>query len=93
MTELKLAKLPDRTPVKMTLTVSPDLNKRLSSYAELYRQAYGTSESVVDLIPFMLDGFLKADRNFLKATRQNSENSGAVSRNPITSVKSARSGA
>jgi hypothetical protein len=72
MAELKLAKLPDRTPVKITLTISPDLNKGLSSYAELYRQTYGTSESVADLIPFMLDGFLKADRNFVKAIKEDS---------------------
>ena len=41
MSDLKLAKLPDRTPVKIRITVSPDLNKALHAYAELYRETYG----------------------------------------------------
>lgn len=70
MNELKLAKLPDRTPVKVTITVSPDLNKALQKYAQLYRQTYGEEEAVADLIPFMLHGFLSGDRNFTKAVRK-----------------------
>ncbi|MBU6445551.1 MAG: DUF2274 domain-containing protein [Alphaproteobacteria bacterium] len=34
MPELKLAKLPDRTPVKITITVPPDLNAALNQYAD-----------------------------------------------------------
>jgi hypothetical protein len=66
---LKLAKLPDRTPVRIILTVSPDLNRALTAYAEAYRQAYGTAESVAELIPFMLDAFLAGDRDFAKARK------------------------
>jgi len=35
---LKLGKLPDRTPVRIVITVSPDLNRDLVAYAEAYRQ-------------------------------------------------------
>ena len=34
MPELKLGKLPDRKPVKITITVSAALDKKLHSYAE-----------------------------------------------------------
>jgi hypothetical protein len=34
MAELKLAKLPDRTPVKLTISVSPELNRALVDYFE-----------------------------------------------------------
>lgn len=34
MTELKLPKLPDRTTVKITITASADLNRRLHAYAD-----------------------------------------------------------
>ncbi len=68
--DLKLAKLPDRTPVKITVTVSPELNRSLQSYAELYRATYGEQESVPELIPFMLEGFLDADRRFTKALKE-----------------------
>ncbi len=75
MPDLKLARLPDRTPVKMTITVSPQLAHRLGVYAELYNSAYsGSSETVVDLIPFMLEHFLDADRNFMKVLKERDAN-------------------
>src|SRR5690349_19561083 len=70
MTGLKLAKLPDRTPVRIAITVNPDLHRSLHAYAELYRDAYGASESVSDLIPYMLDAFLKSDHGFAKARKE-----------------------
>ena len=56
MSELKLAKLPDRKPVKIAITISPNLNKKLDAYADAYKGAYGDEEKVSDLIPFMLIG-------------------------------------
>ncbi|MDZ5698647.1 DUF2274 domain-containing protein [Chelativorans sp. M5D2P16] len=72
MTNLKLGKLPDRTPVKITITVGAELNRALRDYAALYRQAYGESESVSELIPFMLEAFLEGDRAFVKARKEKS---------------------
>ena len=69
MPDLKLAKLPDRTPVKITIAVSPDLNQRLQSYADLYRESYGATESVQELIPYILENFLESDRGFAKARK------------------------
>ena len=69
MSELKLRKLPDRTPVKVTITVSADLNQALREYAAIYRTTYGETESVADLIPFMLSAFLESDRGFAKARK------------------------
>jgi hypothetical protein len=69
MAELRLAKLPDRTPVKITIAVSPALNDALRDYAAVYRAAYGQAESVPELIPFMLDSFLAGDREFAKARK------------------------
>jgi|SRR5882724_4000552 len=70
MSELKLGKLPDRTPVKITITVSPDLDQALRDYAAIYRATYGETESVADLIPFMLSAFLDSDRGFAKARKE-----------------------
>lgn len=70
---LKLAKLPDRTPVKVTISVMPDLNRALVAYAALYRDTYGDKADVVDLIPFMLDAFLASDRMFAKARKTTGE--------------------
>lgn len=70
MPELKLSKLPDRTPVKITITVAPELNAALQAYAELYREAYGEPEPVAALIPYMLESFLAADRGFARSRRE-----------------------
>ena len=64
---LRLKKLPDRTPVKLTITINPDLAERLADYAAAYQEAYGRSETVADLIPFILDAFISNDRGFVKA--------------------------
>ncbi|CDX12203.1 conserved hypothetical protein [Mesorhizobium plurifarium] len=69
MASLKLGKLPDRTPAKITITVSAALSQALNDYAALYRQTYGESETVAELIPFMLAGFLEGDRAFAKARK------------------------
>ena len=64
MQELKLAKLPDRTPVRIPISVSPVLNQKLVAYADAYKQAYGQEEKVSDLVPFILEQFLDGDRQF-----------------------------
>lgn len=70
MSELKLAKLPDRKPVKIAITVSPKLNEKLDAYADAYKGAYGDEEKVCDLIPFMLEQFLDGDRGFRGKRRE-----------------------
>ena len=67
MAELKLGKLPDRTPVKITISMAPDLHQTLTDYAALYSQAYGREEPIVELIPAMLQAFIDSDRGFLRA--------------------------
>jgi hypothetical protein len=66
MTDLKLPKLPDRTPVKLTIGLLPDLNQRLSQYADAYEATYGQREAIADLIPHMLASFLDTDRGFAR---------------------------
>ncbi|RJF91468.1 DUF2274 domain-containing protein [Sphingomonas cavernae] len=70
MAELKLAKLPDRTPVKLTISVSPDLHRALNQYAALYSEIYGQEEPIAELIPAMLGSFLESDRAFARARQK-----------------------
>lgn len=67
MVDLKLPKLPDRAPVKLTISVPPDLKRALDDYATAYEAAYGQSENVADLIPYMLQAFLESDRGFARS--------------------------
>lgn len=66
MADLKLARLPDRTPVKLTISVLPDLHQRIGAYAAAYAQAYGSEEPITELIPAMLASFLDSDRDFAR---------------------------
>lgn len=69
MPELRLAKLPDRTPVKIGISVTPELHAALAAYADAYQAAYGSTESVAELIPYMLAAFIESDGGFRKARR------------------------
>jgi len=67
MADLKLARLPDRTPIKLTISVLPELHQRLNDYAAIYARAYGSQEPVAELIPAMLSAFLENDREFMRS--------------------------
>jgi len=62
MSDLKLPRLPDRTPIKVGVVMMPDLHQRLQAYAARYAEAYGVEEPVAELIPAMLAAFLDSDR-------------------------------
>jgi hypothetical protein len=66
MAELKLPRLPDRTPVKLAISVLPELHQRLADYAKVYASTYGSEETVAELIPAMITAFLDSDREFAR---------------------------
>lgn len=66
MPDLKLARLAERTPVKLALSVMPDLHVALTEYARAYAETYGKAEKVEDLIPAILINFLESDRAFAR---------------------------
>ncbi len=70
MADLKLAKLPDRTPIKVTIGLLPELHLRLEAYARMYADKYGAVEPISELIPAMLTLFLHSDREFVRAARR-----------------------
>ena len=69
MSDLKLPRLPDRTPVKLTISILPDLHARLEAYCRAYAETYGSAEPMGELIPAMLTAFLDSDRAFVRAAR------------------------
>jgi hypothetical protein len=64
---LKLRKLPDRAPVKLTIQLDPALHATLQMYVAVYRDVYGADEPLSELIPHMLKSFLDSDRSFARA--------------------------
>ena len=72
---LKLAKLPDRKPVRMTISLSAELAAQLREYADAYRECYGETEDVTTLVPFMLEAFLRDDRAARRQKRRTRDSS------------------
>lgn len=70
MAEIKLPKLPDRTPVKLTIVITPKLHKSLQDYASIYAEQYGRDEPVTELIPAIVTAFLETDRAFNVARKR-----------------------
>ncbi|UDF04854.1 DUF2274 domain-containing protein [Asticcacaulis sp. AND118] len=70
MGDLKLPKLPDRTPIKLTIVIGADLHEGLKAYADRYAEAYGSKEAITELVPYMLEAFLASDRGFSKGGRK-----------------------
>lgn len=64
MSPLKLGKLPDRETTKITFAATTELGKLLEEYAQAYEAQYGKKETVSDLIPHMVEAFIKGDRSF-----------------------------
>lgn len=69
MPDLRLSKLPDRTPVKLTIALPPDLHQGLLDYMALYQETYGEPEPIQELIPAMLASFLESDKAFVRRRR------------------------
>jgi hypothetical protein len=67
MADLKLGRLPDRTPVKMSIVIAPELHAALQAYASIYALTYGVEEPLTELVPAMLSAFLETDRSFVRA--------------------------
>lgn len=62
---IKLPRLPDRTPVRLTLNLPPDLAQSLEGYQAFYADAYGQAEPLALLAPAMLSTFIENDRGFM----------------------------
>ncbi len=71
---LRLSQLPDRTPVRMTISLDPELATALGDYASVYERTYSKTEKPEALIPAMLESFLGSDTGFKRARKSLSNN-------------------
>ncbi|MGO4728641.1 MULTISPECIES: DUF2274 domain-containing protein [unclassified Inquilinus] len=92
MPDLKLRRLPDRTPVKISFQATPELASGLQAYADLYQETYGQAEAFADLIPHMLECFLASDRAFVTAQKSRIAPGIAVSRSIMRVERSTGAG-
>jgi len=67
---LRIGKLPDLTPVKMTVSLDREVHEMLEDYARIYGESYGEAVKLVELIPLMVAGFLATDNGFKRARKK-----------------------
>ncbi|WP_309085541.1 DUF2274 domain-containing protein [Chelativorans sp.] len=74
MTKLKLGRIPDEKPVKVTIELPAALHSDLVAYAEvLARETRQDISDPLKLIAPMLARFMNTDRGFAKARRSQSK--------------------
>lgn len=66
---LRLAPIPDRTPVKLTLALDPDTHAALTDYAAIYLSTYGQEERPETLAAAMIESFLASDAGFRRVRK------------------------
>jgi len=66
---LRIAKLPDLRPVRMTVSLDREVHEMLEDYARIYGESYGETVKPAELIPSMIAGFLATDIGFKRARK------------------------
>ena len=66
---LRIGKLPDLTPVKMTVSLDREVHEMLEDYARIYGESYGEAVKPADLVPSMVSSFLATDNGFKRARK------------------------
>ncbi|MGE0184036.1 MAG: DUF2274 domain-containing protein [Parvularculaceae bacterium] len=66
---LKLGPLPDRNPVKLSLSLKPDVHEALCDYASLHAKAHGQEAPLSTLAALMIEEFLNSDSAFKRARK------------------------
>lgn len=66
---LRISKLPDLTPVKLTISVDREIHQMLEDYAQIYSESYGDEVKPAALVPSMIAGFLATDNGFKRARK------------------------
>jgi hypothetical protein len=66
---LRIGKLPDLTPVKLTVSLDREVHHMLEDYARIYSESYSEPVKPAELVPSMIAGFLATDNGFKRARK------------------------
>jgi len=66
---LKLGPIPERAPVKFSISLAPSVHEALVDYAALHERAYGAKASIPEVAALMIENFLESDRSFRRARK------------------------
>ena len=66
---LKLGPIPDQKPVKVTMSLAPEIHDALTDYVTLHAREYGKQSSISEIAGLMIKKFLASDRQFKRARK------------------------
>jgi hypothetical protein len=64
---LRIAKLPNLTPVKLTVSLEPEVYNMLEDYTKIYNDSYQDAAKPTELVPSMIAKFMAMDSGFKRA--------------------------
>ncbi len=67
---IKLDRLPNRKPVKLTVTLDPEVFDALEDYARIYAEEYGEGEPVSVIAASMIGEFMDGDAAFKRLRKE-----------------------
>jgi len=67
---IKLDRLPNRKPVKLTITLEPETYDALEDYARIYAEEYGVEEPVNVIAAYMVGDFMDGDAAFKRRRKK-----------------------
>ena len=78
---LKIGPVIARAPLKLGVSLAPDVHDALADYALLHARAHGRELALADLAALMIEKFLETDAGFRRARktfRQSSNSNGVI---------------
>jgi hypothetical protein len=71
VTSLKLGRIPDERPVKLTIEVPAPLHRKLVAYGEALARETGQAEPIppAKIAPPMIAGYIDSDKEFARLWR------------------------
>lgn len=69
MAKLRLGSLPDDRPVRITITMSAELQGHLQAYADAWAAETGRTIELAKIIPAIVEQFIRSDRVFARKKR------------------------
>lgn len=79
---LKIGPVANRSPVKLSIALAPDIHDALADYARLHAQEFGRDIRLADLAALMIERFLKSDAGFRHARKSLTSSSRKIGETP-----------
>lgn len=66
---LKIGPVPDRMPVRLNVSLAPEVHAALSDYAAIHAREHGQEASLASLAALMIERVLTSDAAFKRARK------------------------